>query len=293
MTTVRRLIALATIAAVGILLAACSGGGPQGDLLERAFKKDIQKTNLDFALHFVDNGYPNHITVKGPYIDHGATRLPSFDFDVSYQLEQYTFNGEVISTGQNMWVKYGGETYEVGEDVVTRITSGLKEDAKRHPHSLKSLGLDPARLLQAISWKPDEQVAGADSKHVHARVNVAETLRLLGRLSKAQGERGFSKRDIAEGKKLINPPAIDVWVDKASERVRKIAARLGIRDTSKQVPPTYKVAITAVFKDLDGDPEIKPLQGGRPLRELFQHLGLNVPAAPHAPAGSESPATPA
>ena len=120
---------------VGVALTGC--GAQEAEVVKTAFEKDIKSANIEVAFKAQAAQRATSIKLAGPYQSNGKDQLPSADLAVQIMgAAPGTINGRLISTGKNAFVEYGGETYEVGEDVVAQMQQGGRvlrpADAERH-----------------------------------------------------------------------------------------------------------------------------------------------------------------
>src|SRR3954447_22108516 len=173
----RRLISLLLVAlasAAALALSACGGGdGDSGDakaLLKDAFSKPIHSANVSLDLSAKIEGVPQlsqPITFKmtGPFESQGAKKVPKLDWDVNVSGGGQTFSGGLISTGDNAFVTFQGQNYEVATQVVQQYQQQLSSQNKS-PTSLKQYGIDPSNWVRDAKEDGDEEVAGAATTKV-------------------------------------------------------------------------------------------------------------------------------
>ena len=89
------------------------------------------------------------LKLAGPYQSNGKDQLPSADLAVQIMgAAPGTINGRLISTGKNAFVEYGGETYEVGEDVVAQMQKSGDSSGQLTPNDIKTM------MGQMQDWFP-------------------------------------------------------------------------------------------------------------------------------------------
>src|SRR4051812_41699574 len=187
------LVALASAAALA--LSACGGGdGDSGDakaLLKDAFSKPISSANVSLDLSAKIDGVPQlsqPITFKmtGPYESQGAKKVPKLDWDVNVSGGGQTFSGGLISTGDNAFVSFQGQNYEVGSQLVQQYEQQLGAQ-KTNPTSLKQYGIDPANWVTDAKEEGDEDVAGAATPKVPGSLDVEKMLTDINTLIEKAG----------------------------------------------------------------------------------------------------------
>jgi len=194
----RRLISLLLVAlasAAALALSACGGGdGDSGDakaLLKDAFSKPISSANVSLDLSAKIDGVPQlsqPITFKmtGPYESRGAKKVPKLDWDVNVSGGGQTFSGGLISTGDNAFVSFQGQNYEVGPELVKQYEQQLGAQTQS-PTSLKQYGIDPANWVRDAKEEGDEDVAGAATTKVTGTLDVEKMLNDINTLIEKAG----------------------------------------------------------------------------------------------------------
>ena len=134
---------------VGVALTGC--GAQEAEVVKGAFEKDIKSANIEVAIDVQATQGSVGIKLAGPYQSNGKDQLPSADLAVQVRgATPGTISGRLISTGKNAFVEYGGETYEVGEDLVAqmqkseRVVRAAEPERHQDDHG-RDAGLVPAR----------------------------------------------------------------------------------------------------------------------------------------------------
>src|SRR5215217_898155 len=99
-----RSLLFAAFALAAALLAACGGKS----------SSDVKQT--------LDKGFstPVKLSVQGPYESGGSNTIPKADWDIAANAAGQNFSAGLISTGDNAWVGFQGQNYEIGKDAVGR-----------------------------------------------------------------------------------------------------------------------------------------------------------------------------
>src|SRR2546423_1230613 len=124
---------LALIAAALVGLAGCGGGGNSNEakaLIDKAFRHPIRSANLTIAAQANLSGVsslqqPINLKVTGPYQSNGNGKLPSLQWQLSFQGGGQAVSAGLISTGDDAFVNFQGQNYEVGKDLVAQINRQL------------------------------------------------------------------------------------------------------------------------------------------------------------------------
>src|SRR5262245_37074712 len=128
-----RALALAILAALAVAATAC-GGQSSEDVkatLDKAFSTPIKSANVNLDVSLKLNGIkqlkdPVKLNIQGPYESGGSQTIPKVDFDVSASAAGQNFTAGLISTGDNAWVSFQGQNYEVGSAGVAQVNQQIK-----------------------------------------------------------------------------------------------------------------------------------------------------------------------
>jgi len=165
---IRRLNLAMVLLLVGAT-AAC--GAEEASVLERAFEQEIRTATLDMRLEAAGAA----VTLRGPFEDNSAGKLPSFDWKLHAEgLGAGALDARVASSGRNVFVEHGGETYEIGEREVARFQ---RESRKGGSSQLEDVeDVEDAQRLGLQDWFPKSDL------EEDSRVGDEPTTRVTGRL---------------------------------------------------------------------------------------------------------------
>jgi hypothetical protein len=284
---------LAALAA--LTLSACGGGGDDKEvrsLLDRAFRQPIESAVVTADLEIEVKGIeqlkdPIRIKLTGPYVSGGGKRIPGFDWNVSFAGGGQTISAALTSTGQNVWVTFQGTPYQVGEESVRafnrRLAQLQRQDRNR---SLSQFGIHPRDWLVEGKDEGDEEVAGVETTHVRAKVDVAKMLDDLNRLAERTGSTvpgapqppkltDSQQRDIEQA---VDDPTLDVYVGKRDSTIHRLAANLSLdvpKEAQQQVGGITggRISFSIEFSQIGRPQRIEGPRSARPIQELAQQLG--------------------
>src|SRR5262249_49843081 len=128
-----------------------------------AFAKPISSAKLDADLGLRVTGVPQlerpaTVKLEGPYVSGRGVRIPSFDWDLTASLAGFPVDGELVSTGQNLYVSVYGDNYEVGRDVIAHANRRIAAGS----------GIDLRRWLGPARDEGEDEVGGVDTAHLVA-----------------------------------------------------------------------------------------------------------------------------
>lgn len=295
-----------------LTIAACGEDEDARQLIEEAFSQPIESADVtataDLRLEGAEElTEPVLVEVSGPFQTGGPDKLPSFDLDVALRAQ----DAEVppfglISTGDNVFVEVAGTPYEVGERAIAaqnRALAGENEDAT----GLGALGVDPLSWIEEADVEGEEEVAGAPTTHVSARVNVGRVLADLNEAAQNAPELGagpaptLSEEELSQLEEAIEAPSFEVFVGEDDNTLRRLTTSLSFRLPEEDQADLGGVsggtlAFTIEFANVGGDQQIEAPSDARPLTDLLQQLGglggvlgeqgAGPPAGPEGAGGS-------
>ena len=285
------LVALASVAALA--LSACGGGdGDSGDakaLLKDAFSNPIKSANVSLDMSAKIEGVPQlsqPLTFKmtGPYETRGAKKVPKVDWDVNVSGGGQTFSGGLISTGDNAFVSFQGQNYEVGSQAVQQYEQQLASQ-QQNPTSLKQYGVDPTTWVTDAKEEGDEDVAGAETTKVTGKLDIEKMLndfnKLIEKAGPSVGQSSTQKltpEQISQVKQVVKDPTFEAFVAKDDKTLRRLSATIDftIPESQRQQASgasggTIKFALQ--FANVGQPAQVSPPTDAKPLSELQSQLG--------------------
>lgn len=234
-----KLRSLILVPVAALLVAGCGGDDNDPDAVAQvksAFAKPIGSAlvNADFGANLQGGRQlkgPVSLKLSGPYTSNGRSRLPSFDWNIAVSGGGANFDGRLTSTGDNLYLGFQGQSYEVGADAISRYNQALAQDKSPQRKSLKDFGIDPASWVKGAQDKGEATVAGTQTNHVAASIDFDKLLQDLNSLVKKAGStvtRGRAPAQLtAEQRRqftdAIKSSTFDVYVGKADGKVRRLA----------------------------------------------------------------------
>jgi hypothetical protein len=167
-----------------------------------------------------------------------------------------------------------------------------KKDQSKNSLDIAALGIDPQKWLSKPKNEGVESVAGADTIHVSAGIDIAAFLDDLNDLLKRTDQLGLSKQQrqqlptqlSAKSKKQIEDSVKEAKVDVYTGKDDKTLRRLDLH-VSFQLPAELKsqtqgleggdVNLRLELADLNKTQDISAPANARPWSELQQQLGLS------------------
>lgn len=287
----RRLL-VAVTAAGALAVSAC--GAEEASVVKTAFEQDIKSANVTVDLSMKAQGQQTTVKLAGPFQSNGESKLPSVDWKLNIAAAGMPkpIDGQIISTGDDAFVVYGGETYQVGKENIAKLklsgAGGGMESA------------DLGKMLTRMQdWFPetsgtqDAELDGEPVTRISGKLDLSEALKDMKEMAKQPGASGFegledlSNRDLKEVEKVVSDPNFTIDVGKSDGKLRRIAANLTINADGQKGALAFSVKLA----DVDKPVKIQAPSSGRPIEELMQKLQQDLGGGGAEPAAIPEDAT--
>jgi len=120
---------------------------------------------------------PARISLDGPYVSGDGARVPSADWDLEAEVAGFGIDGELVSTGENVFLSVFGDNYQLGRAAVEARGEALADP-----------GLDPRSWFGPATYEGDEEVEGTATARIDAPLRGA---RLSADLEELGGRLGL------------------------------------------------------------------------------------------------------
>ena len=263
---------MAATAAGALAVTAC--GAEEASVVKTAFEQDIKSANVTVDLSMKAQGRQTSIKLAGPFQSNGENKLPSVDWKLNVTgAMPKPIDAQVISTGDDAFVVYGGETYQVGKENIAK----LKLSGAGGGMQSADLG---KLLTQMRDWFPetsgtqDAELDGEPVTRISGKLDLSEALKDMKEMAKQPGASGFegleelSSKDLKEVEKVVSDPNFTIDVGKSDGKLRRIAASMTMNADGEKGALELSVKLADVDKPVD----IQAPSGGRPIEELMQKL---------------------
>jgi hypothetical protein len=284
---------IATLALLSVLpVAGC--GGSENDpgavsMVKNAFSKSIGSAvvSIDFSANLDGSRTvkgPVTVKLNGPYQSNGGSKLPSFDWPLAISGAGTNFDGRLTSTGDDLFVGFQGQSYEVGKDVIARYNQNLAQQSAQNPKkkSLRDFGIDPASWVKGAKNEGDATVAGTAANHISASIDFDKVLVDLNTLiskagSTVTGGRAPAQLTKDERKQFtdsIKSSSLDVYVGKADGKVRRVALKLefGLKKAASNGVKGGTIEFSIQFANVGQPQSVKAPANAKPLSQLLTQL---------------------
>jgi len=296
-TTIRAAVALLAAIACASLIAACSGSssGSAEALLKDTFSGHTQiesgNVNLSFGVSAAGHSgaaKPLAVRLSGPFQSAGAGKLPHFALALQLSAAGHALNAGATSTGSALYVQLAGAWFSTPQSAYTAIEQGYaqataKASSAKARSTFSSLGIEPGRWLSSPTQVGTATVAGAQTVHLTASVDIPAFLADVSKLSQAGGGLSptlpgspvpggggaLSPTVVTELAKSIKSAHVDIYTGQSDHLLRRLE-------------------VTAV---VSGTPQTQALLGGlssAELKVLLEFTDLNKPQTIAAPPNPQS-----
>ncbi|MGI8556844.1 MAG: hypothetical protein ACR2ND_00800 [Solirubrobacteraceae bacterium] len=238
---------LAGLAAAGSL-ASCGGGGSSpgasdvNSLLAQTFgpKQSVHSgqlaTSIDLNLQGTKTlSGPISIKLDGPFQGHGPKIVPEFKLNLLIGSAAQSFTAGVTTTAGKAWVHFAGADYLVPDSLYSQFRdSYLKgQSSSGGTSNLAKFGIDPRHWLTGARNVGHAQIAGTDTIHITAGIDVAKLLAdfntLLGKTSAANvpnAPKGISPATQAALSRATKTASVDIYTGAADHSLRRLTLAL-------------------------------------------------------------------
>jgi hypothetical protein len=215
------LLAVAALAVTGC-------GAKEASVLQTAFQHPIKSGDVQMAFDFTEPSGAVHVTVAGPFKSNGARNLPSFDWQVHVNGGPRSIDGELISTGDDAFIKYDGQTYEAGKAAIAKLRAQSRQEAGMS--QLTDISQLTSRMqtwFPKTSTQENAQLDGQPVTRVTGRLDLSKALKDISQMT--QGGPAITQKELSQIDKQVTDPRFTVDVGKNDGRLRRIVASLRIR----------------------------------------------------------------
>jgi hypothetical protein len=311
----RRLIPILVLAAIVLpaaIVTACGSSSASSEDAQKVMnetfngekKVDSGKLNLDVSANLQATGLaaqqlkgPVTLKVSGPFQSRGETELPALDLQLTAGGTGQDFSAGAISTGDKGYISYQGKDYAVPDKVFRQYKKSFseqqKKDRNKNQLDLAALGIDPKKWLTNPKNEGVEKVAGADTIHVSAGVNVGAFLDDINDLLQRTDQLGLTKQQkqqlpgklSSSTKKQIQDSVkkakLDVFTGKDDKTLRRLelAVSFDLPESLKSQAQGLEggdLKLKLELAELNQKQDISAPANARPWSELQQQLGVGA-----------------
>jgi hypothetical protein len=293
-TTIRAAVALVAVISCAWLISACGGAsGSAESLLQDTFSGHTQiesgNVNLSFTLGASGQSaatMPLAVRLRGPFENAGAGKLPRFALQLQLSAAGHPLGAGATSTGSALFVQLAGTWFATPESTYKALEEGYAQATKKAStakvrSTFSSLGIEPGHWLSSPTKVGTTTVAGVQTVHLTASVDIPAFLADVSKLSQAGSTLGLaspvpgssgslSPTLVAELAKSIKSAHVDVYTGQDDHLLRRLE----------------------VSATVTGTPQTQAILGGlssAEIKVLLEFSDLNKPQAISAPANPQPP----
>lgn len=209
-TRPRAVVALLLTVAVGVVMQGCGGGSQSAQsILNDTFnsRQQINSGKLDLTFSLAAKGLqgvtsPIAVRVTGPFQSTSATKLPRFDLSIELGTGGHALQAGVVSTKSQFFLTLAGEAFLAPSATRNSLQQSYAQSSKtasskKSVSTFASLGLDPGSWLEHPVRLGTQTLAGVQTIHISAGLNLARFLADAQRLSGASGKLGIASRQLS------------------------------------------------------------------------------------------------
>jgi hypothetical protein len=294
--SVRRLIALLAALALALVPSACGSNegdaGSARELLKHATEHMAKSANLKFELEASLEGVdelkgPVKLGLEGPYRSNGQGKLPDFDWKLHGEAAGKSLDARLVAVGGNAFVEYGGTTYEVGQQLMGKLSQQLGRN-QTDPQELRRLGFDASEWLKDPE-ESDAEAGGVPTKRVSGELDVRKALEDLDKLFRSPAVSGqlppggaaprIPQDAIDKIEDAVKDSHIEADVGRDDGLLRRESFELRFEVPSDQRDRLKgleggELKTTIELGDVNGDQQVTPPSGARPIEELLRRIGI-------------------
>jgi len=230
-------------------LTAC-GGGEEGaaEVLEQTFAGQGERFDsgrLAVGLRLTPTGDRGQgslgslsARLEGPFVAaEGDDGVPRFDLELSLDAGPASRSAGLVSTGDALFVRAQGQTVQLPDAQFQEFARGVREGGEEGGGTtLASLGIDPRGWLTDPRRVGGEEIAGTETIHVRAGIDVARLLadvdRLLAQAARLGVGEGQAPRSLTPQQRELITQAVrsarmDVWTGEDDKVLRRLRVEVG------------------------------------------------------------------
>ena len=298
-TTIRAAVALTAAISCAWLISSCGGAsGSAQSLLQDTFSGHTQiesgNVNLSFALGASGQSTapkPLAVQLSGPFENTGAGQLPRFALRLQLSAAGHPLSAGATSTGSALFVQLAGTWFSTPTSTYKALQEGYAQATKKAStakvrSTFSSLGIEPSHWLSSPTKVGTTTVAGVQTVHLTASIDIPAFLADVSKLSQAGSTLGLaspftgtpthpttgslSPTLLNEQAKSIKYAHVDVYTGQDDHLLRRLE----------------------VSATVTGTPQTQAILGGlssAEIKVLLEFSDLNKPQTISAPANPQPP----
>jgi hypothetical protein len=258
-TTSHLAVALLLALSCAFALAACGGSGESArSLLSDTFSGHTQinsgEVNLSFAVSAATGSgasaktKPLSVRLSGPFENAGAGALPRFALQLALTASGHTLAAGATSTGSALFVDLAGTWFSTPQSTYSALQQSYAKATKTASESkvrstFASLGIEPAHWLSNPTEVGTATIAGEQTVHLTADVDVAALLADVSKASGATAALGLgspvpvpgalSSTATGELSKSVKSVRVDIYTGQSDHLLRRLEVSAVLAGTAQ------------------------------------------------------------
>jgi hypothetical protein len=322
MSTLHRIRTFAVVCALALpvpaAIAGCGGDDSSDEnpqtVLDETFNNDTKVTSGDLSLTASvsadgDQGGSFEASLSGPFQgDPGnENAVPQLDWTASLSGEgagqSVDFSGGLVVTGDNAYVEYKDQAYEVGTKEFATLRDQMEQQAQQATGTdaqgtfqeqcktaieqaggdASACDIDFESWLTNLSNDGTEDVGGTETIHISGDADVQTMLTDIGNLASSipgANSQGIDPSQLSAASSAITEASVDVYSGVDDHVLRKVDANLTI-DPSQIAPEgavpvsNIQISFSAEIDGLNEEQTIEAPSNAKPIDELLSDAGID------------------
>jgi hypothetical protein len=193
------------------------------DTLKAGFDlKDLHRARFQANYSVVNEGRKVRLSFRGAFDSTGDTPIPHFRLTTDSFANGRKETGHLVSLGDRAYLVRGDTGWRVPSTLWSSFAGRVKSGEKQK----LPINIHPATWVRDVKSKGTERIAGVETEHVTARIDLPAMFNDLGApLAAAAGKRTLERN--------IKRARLDVWVGKEDHILRRFDAQLVGRDKNR------------------------------------------------------------
>jgi hypothetical protein len=300
-TTVHAAVALTAVIFCAWLISACGGAsGSAESLLQDTFSGHTQiesgNVNLSFTLGASGQSAATKslaVQLSGPFENSGAGKLPRFALQLQLSAAGHPLGAGATSTGSALFVQLAGTWFSTPDTTYRALEEGYAQATKRAStakvrSTFSSLGIEPGHWLSNPTKVGATTVAGVQTVHLTASVDIPAFLADVSKLSQAGSTLGLaspvpgssgslSPTLVTELAKSIKSAHVDVYTGQDDHLLRRLEVTATVTGTSQTQAilgglSSAEIKVLLEFSDLNKPQTISAPANPQPPSQLLPAL---------------------
>lgn len=318
MTRIRTFAVVCALALpIPAAIAGCGGDDSSSEdpqtVLDETFNNDTQVTSGDLSLTASvkadgEQGGSFEASLSGPFQGdpNDENAVPQLDWTASLSGEgvgqSVDFNGGIVVTGDNAYVEYNNQAYEVGSKEFAQLRDQMAQQQSQGSSdaqgtfqeqcttAIEQAGGDAAACdIDFESWLTNvtndgtEDVGGTSTIHISGDVDVQKMLSDIGNLASTipgASSQGIDPSQLGAVSGAVTDASFDVYSGADDHVLRKIDANLTI-DPSQIAPEgavpvsNIQVSFSVEIDGLNEQQTIEAPANAKPIDQLLSDVGID------------------